>query len=128
MRASNLESTNEPEVLSDVVQALTSMNCDANFALVDRTRCAVREAALVIQEQRIQRRRNMGFALSAMICLLLVLGPAIWNSIDDLFEGEFADLPSQVAVFLLMLASAILAALIAFWKEQRDVLHQRRGF
>lgn len=128
MRASNLDSANESAVLADVVQALTSMNCDASSALVERTRCAVREAALVIQEQRIQRRRNMGFALSTMVCLLLLLGPAIWNSVDDLFGGEFADLPSQVAVLLLMLAAAVLAALVAFWKEQRDVLHQRRGF
>jgi hypothetical protein len=128
MRASNLDSTNESAVLLDVVQALSSMNCDASIALVERTRCAVREAALNIQEQRIQRRRNMGFALSTLLCLLVLLGPAIWNSIDDLFGGELGDLPSEMAVFLLMLAAAMLAALVAFWKEQRDVQHQRRGF
>jgi hypothetical protein len=128
MRASNLESTNEPEVLSDVVHALTGMNSDANLALVERTRCAVRQAALTIQEQRVQQRRNMGFALAVFVSLLVLLGPAIWNSIDDFVGGELGDLPSQMAAFLLMLAAAMLAALVAFWKEQRDVQHQRRGF
>ena len=131
MRAPNQGSATESAVLSDVVQTLTNMNCDANLALVERTRCAVRETAIIMRERRIQRRRNMGFALSALVCLLILLGPAIWNSVDDLddlFGGDLASLPSQVALFLLMLASAMLAALVAFWKEQRDVHHQRRGF
>jgi hypothetical protein len=131
MRAPNQGSASESEVLSDVVQTLTNMNCDANLALVERTRCAVRETALAMHEKRLQMRRNMGFALAALICLLILLGPAIWNSIDDLedlFGEDLGSLPSQVALFLLMLASAILAALVAFWKEQRDVHHQRRGF
>jgi hypothetical protein len=128
MRASNLDSTNQSAVSSDVIQALTSMNSDASLALVERTRCAVRQAALTIQEQRVQQRRNIGFALAVFVSLLVLLGPAIWNSIDDLFGGELGDLPSEMAVFLLMLAAAMLAALVAFWKEQRDVQHQRRGF
>jgi hypothetical protein len=129
MRAPNPEATNESAVLAETVKVLTNMNCDASLAVVERTRCAVREAALLIQEQRIQRRRNFGFALAVMVCLLLLLGPAIWNSVDDLFGGEedLGGLPSQMAVFLLMLAPAMLAALVAFWKEQRDVYHQRRG-
>jgi hypothetical protein len=121
---------NETKPASDVVQALMSMNCDANLALVARTRFAVREAAILIQEQRIQRRRNVGFALAAVVVLLVLLGPAIWNSVDDLFDAEIigGDLPSQMALLLLFLAPAMLAALVAAWNNQRDVHHQRRGF
>jgi hypothetical protein len=121
---------NETTPASDVVQALMSMNCDANLALVARTRFAVREAAILIQEQRIQRRRNVGFALAAVVVLLVLLGPAIWNSVDDLFDAEIigGDLPSQMALLLLFLAPAMLAALVAAWNNQRDVHHQRRGF
>ena len=129
MKTRGLDPTDESAVLAQTVYALTSMNCDASLDLVQRTRCAVREAALNIREQRIRQRRNFGFALAALVCLLLLLGPAIWDSIDDLFGGDDPfGLPSQVAVFLLMLASAMLAALVAFWKEQRDVQHDRRGF
>jgi hypothetical protein len=126
MRAPNLDSANEHAMRSDAVRALTNMNCDASRALVERTRCAVREAALVMQEQRRQQRRNVGFVLVALLSMLILLGPALWNSIDDLFGGDLGGLPGQVELFLLMLGSAMLAALVAFWKEQRDLQHQRR--
>ena len=66
----------------------------------------------------------MGFAI-----LLLLLAPAMWNGLEDLLAGEhILDLPALVTCLILMLFTATFAALIAVWKGQRDVEHDRGGF
>ncbi|HEV2274814.1 MAG TPA: hypothetical protein VGR96_11650 [Acidobacteriaceae bacterium] len=108
-----------PVVREDVVKALANLNCDASLVRVQRTRCSLREAALGLQEQRLRRRRNIGLALAAFFCLLVLLAPAVWNSAEDLMGGEHLnDFPLQIAFFLLMLFPAMLAALVAVWKER----------
>jgi hypothetical protein len=115
----------EESVRADVVEALANLNSDTSIARVQRTRRAMRAAALEMVERRRRQRRALGFALLAFLSILLFLGPAIWNSVEDLLMGEhFADLAGQVTMSLVLLFPAVLAALIASWKGQR--LHDRR--
>ena len=59
--------------------------------------------------------------------MLVLLAPAIWNGLEDLLAGEHLfDLPALVTFLILMLFSAMLAALIAVWKGQARVEHDRR--
>ncbi len=62
--------------------------------------------------------------------MLVLLAPAIWNGLEDLLgEEHLFDLPTPWSPFSsLMLFPAMLAALIAVWKGQQDVEHDRGGF
>jgi hypothetical protein len=111
---------------ADVVSALLSPNCDASLALVRRTRYAVRDTFIGLEERRIRQRRNIGLALLALFTVLILLTPEIWNSVEDLLAGEhLADLSCQFAFMLLMLAPAMLAALAAVWKEHLSIRRER---
>lgn len=120
------EEARGPEsIRADVVEALVNLNSDTSIARVQRTRRVMRAAALEMVERRLRQRRALGLALLAFLTMLLVLGPAIWDSVEDLVMGEhFADLTPQVTMLLVILFPAVLAALIASWKGDR--LHDRR--
>jgi hypothetical protein len=107
-------------VRAAAIEALVNLNSDACAARVQRTRRAMRAAALEMRERRIRQRRTLGFAILALLVMLLLLGPTLWNGIDALVMGEhFADLSAQVTMLLLILFPAMLAALIASWKGNR---------
>jgi hypothetical protein len=115
--------------LADVVRSIPWLDCDANRALTQKTRRAVRDAVISTQEKRTVQRRNLGFAVLGFVFMLILLGPAVWNGVEDLLEEErFFDLPMQLGFLIAMLLLAMLAALIAVWKGQRHVDHDRRGF
>jgi hypothetical protein len=115
--------------LADVVRSIPWLDCDANRALTQKTRRAVRDAVISTQEKRTVQRRNLGFAVLGFVFMLILLGPAVWNGVEDLLEEErFFDLPMQLGFLIAMLLLAMLAALIAVWKGQRPVHHDRRGF
>ena len=76
-----------------------------------------------------RQRRSLGLAIIGFVFLLVVLGPALWIGMEDLLAGErLFDLPTLLAFCALMLLLGMLAALIAVWKGQRDVEHDRGGF
>lgn len=102
---------------------------DATLRVAMKTRRAVRDAVITNEEGRVRQRRNLAMAIGGFVFLLVVLAPAIWNSMEDLLAGEhLLDLPTVLAVFSLMVLPAMLAALIAVWKGQRDLDHDRGGF
>ncbi len=106
-----------------------NLDHDANLRLAMKTRRAVRDAIISGQEDRMRERRNLGMAILSFLALLILLAPPLWNGLEDLLAGEHIfDLPALLAVFILMLLPAILAALIAVWKGQRDLDHDRGGF
>ena len=118
----------EALIRADAVEAIANLNCDTNLARIQRTRRAMRDVAIGLQEQRARQRRNMGFALAALLCILVLLAPGIWNGAEDVMGGEhFTDFPLQTALFLLMLFPAMLAALIAVWREHRMMNYDERG-
>lgn len=102
---------------------------DADRKLVQKTRRAVRDAVISSQEHRMRQRRNLGLALLGFVALLVLLGPPLWIGLEDLLSGEHIfDLSTLLALFILTLLPAMLAALIAVWKGQRDLEHDRGGF
>jgi hypothetical protein len=114
--------------LADAVRSIPWQDCDANRVLTQKTRRAVRDAVISTQEKRTLQRRNLGFAILGFVFMLVLLGPAIWNGMEDLLEEEHLfDLPTQLGLLIAMLLLAMLAALIAVWKGQRHVQHDRGG-
>jgi cytochrome bd-type quinol oxidase subunit 2 len=104
----------------ELIQALTGMSADASLAVAQRTRRAVRDTAFQIREDRQRRRRNKGIALLVAAGFLMLLTPALWSGIDEIFAGEhISDLPTMVTLTALTLFSAVLAALLASWKKQQ---------
>ncbi len=113
---------------TEAARALAWQDCDANLRVAQKTRVAVRDAVISTAEQRVRHRRNLGIAMFAFVLLLVLLAPAIWNGLEDIFAGEHIfDLAAVMAFSALMLFSAMLATLIAVWKGQRDVEHDRGG-
>jgi hypothetical protein len=114
---------------SDVVRAASLLDADANRLVTQKTRRAVRDAVISTQEERTRHRRNLGLAILGFVSMLLLLGPAIWTGVEELLgEEPLFDLPTQITFLIAMLFLAMLAALIAVWKEQHHVQHDRRGF
>jgi uncharacterized membrane protein YozB (DUF420 family) len=112
----------------DAVRSIAWLDCDANLKVALKTRRAVRDAVISTRERRTRHLRITGVALVGFLFLLVMLAPAIWNGLEDLLAGEhISDLPTMVAVLTVMLLSAMLAALIAVWKGQQDVEHDRGG-
>jgi hypothetical protein len=115
--------------LADAARSIASQDCNADRLLTQKTRRAVRDAVITTQEKRVQQRRNVGFAILSFVCMLVLLGPAIWSGVEELLgEERLFDMPTQVAFLIMMLFLGMLAALIALWKGQHHVQHDRRGF
>ena len=114
---------------SDAARSIAWPDCDANLRLSQKTRRAVRDAVITTQEKRTRQRRNAGFAILGFVCMLVLLGPAIWNGMEDVLleEEHLFDMPTQLALLIAMLLLGMLAALIAVWKGQRHVYHDRGG-
>jgi hypothetical protein len=114
---------------NDVILAASMLDGDATRLVTQKTRRAVRDAVITTQEKRIRHRRNLGLAILGFVSMLLLLGPAIWTGVEELLgEEPLFDLPTQITFLIAMLFLAMLAALIAVWKEQHHVQHDRRGF
>ena len=88
----------------------------------------MRDAVISTQEKRVRQRRNLGFAILGFVSMLVLLGPAIWNGMEELLDRgtSLRYAHADCAFSSLMLFLAMLAALIAVWKGQRSVEHDRR--
>jgi len=114
---------------SDVVRSASFLDVDANRLVTQKTRRAVRDAVISTQEKRTRQRRNLGLAILSFVFMLVLLGPAVWTGVEELLgEEPLFDVPTQITFLIAMLFLAMLAALIAVWKGQHNVQHDRRGF
>jgi cytochrome bd-type quinol oxidase subunit 2 len=104
-----------------LIEALSGLDAQANFALVQRTRHSVMAAAHQMRAAQTRHRRQMGIALLAFLGLALLLTPAVWMVADDLFNnGEhFQDAPAMTMSLVATLFSAIFAALIVHLRSRR---------
>jgi hypothetical protein len=110
----------QPAADPELIQALTGMDANASLAVAHRTRRVVREAAFQIRDDRQRRRRNKGVALLIAAGFITLLTPALWSGIDEIFAGEhLSDLPPMVTLTALTLFSAVIAALLASWKNHQ---------
>jgi hypothetical protein len=97
--------------------------------VAQKTRRAVRDAVISTQEIRTRQRRNLGLAILGFVLMLVLLAPAIWNGMEDLLgEERLFDMPTQIAFLIAMLLLTSLATLIAAWRGQRNLDHDRGGF
>ena len=118
-----------PEKIRGLMRYASLMDGDANRLVTQKTRRAVRDAVISTQEQRSRHRRNLGLAILSFVAMLVLLGPAVWTGVEELLgEEPLFDLPTQITFLIGMLFLAMLAALIAVWKGQHNVQHDRRGF
>ena len=118
-----------PAADPELIQALTGLDASASLAVAQRTRRAVREAGINLREDQKRRRRNRGVALLIAVGFLTLLTPALWSGVDDIFAGEhLSDLPAMVTLTALTLFSAIVAALLASWKNHQPLRYGRRNF
>jgi hypothetical protein len=114
---------------ADAARSIAWPDCEANLVLAQKTRRAVRDAVISTQEQRTRQRRNLGFVILGFVSMLVLLGPAVWNGVEELLgEEPFFDMSTQIAFLITLLFLAMLAALIAVWKGKHNVQHDRRGF
>lgn len=114
---------------NDVARAASLFDGDTARLITQKTRRAVRDAVISTQEKRRRHRRSLGLAILGFVSMLVLLGPAMWNGLEELRgEEPLFDLPSQITFLIAMLFLAMMAALIAVWKEQHRVQHDRRGF
>ena len=119
----------EPAQNPELIDALAGFDASASLAIAHRTRRAVRDAASNLREDRLRRRRNKGLALLAALGFLMLLTPALWSEIDELFAGEhLSDLPTMVSLFAMTLFSAVVAALIAGWRNHLPARTGKRNF
>lgn len=114
------------ESRAELVQALAGLKYEADLVLSQKTRRAVRNAAIGMAERRSHQRRTIGFAVAAVLTLAVLLAPGIWNTVQAVNGGErFGDMPTEFMVLFMMLLPAVFAALFAVWKRQRDGHHDR---
>ena len=117
-----------PEKIPGLMRSGFLMDGDANRRVAQRTRRAVRDAVISTQEKRSRQRRSLGLAILSFVFMLVLLGPAVWNGVEELLgEEPLFDLPTQITFLIGILFLAMLAALIAVWTGQHNVRHDRRG-
>ena len=77
---------------------------------------------LSAREQKTEKRRKRAIAVMASLAVLMLLSPAIWSSMDTLIAEDHSRRPGpQVTLLFLFLFPALLAALIAGWRNRMDV-------
>jgi hypothetical protein len=118
-----------PPVDPELIKVLTGFDASRGLAVAQRTRRSVRDAAANLRDEAQRRRRNKGFALLLVMGFLMLLTPALWSGVDEIFAGEhLSDLPTMVTLLALTLFSAVVAALIASWKGHQPLRYGRRNF
>jgi hypothetical protein len=117
------------KIPGDVMGSAPFLDGEATRRLAQKTRRAVRDAVISTQEKRSRQRRNLGLVIFSFVSMLVLLGPAVWTGVDELLgEEPLFDVPTQITFLIGMLLLAMLAALIAVWKGQHNLQHDRRGF
>ena len=110
------------EVPEALLRAVAGRDANAQLPMVTRTRRAIRIANESRREEGERGRHHIGVTLFVFGAIFLVLAPAMWGSMDDLFGGEhFGDLPTQVMLLCTFLMLAVVGALaVALWRNQAN--------
>lgn len=120
-RPQNATPQSQADGAGALVRAVSGRDVYAQQPMVERARRAVRIADQSRREQGRCGRRSIGIALFVLGTAFIMLGPALWASIDELIGGEhFMDLWAQIVLFSTMLLLAIVAALAAGWRTRSN--------
>lgn len=123
-----MDSPPDPVLDPQLLDALRGLNTDASMVMVQRTRRAVRDAALSAMQVRRTRRRNAGIATVAALAFMVLLSPALWSVVDELVRGEYiSDLTPMVTLLIALVLSGVLAALVASGKNLQSFRQGRRN-
>jgi hypothetical protein len=118
-RSSGSRDEANSKLSQDLLGAVTGYDTGAPLPVVARTRRAIRVADESRREQGERDRRTFGISLFAGGALFVLLAPVLWDSVDDLINGEhFGDLPTQVALLSSLLMMSIVAALAVLWRSR----------
>jgi hypothetical protein len=114
--------TPKEEVPEALLRAVAGRDANAQLPMVTRTRRAIRIANESRREEGERGRHHIGVTLFAFGAIFLVLAPAMWGSLDDLFGGEhFGDLPTQIMLLCTFLMLAVVGALaVVLWRNQAN--------
>ena len=114
--------TPKDEAPEALLRAVAGRDANAQLPMVTRTRRAIRIANESRREEGERGRHHIGVTLFVFGAIFLVLAPAMWGSLDDLFGGEhFGDLPTQVMLLCTFLMLAVVGALaVALWRNQAN--------
>jgi hypothetical protein len=114
--------TPKEEVPEALLRAVAGRDANAQLPMVARTRRAIRIANESRREEDERGRHHIGVTLFVFGAIFLVLAPAMWGSLDDLFGGEhFGDLPTQVMLLCTFLMLAVVGALaVVLWRNQAN--------
>ena len=93
----------------ELLEALDALNSQRSLAVVERTRCNVRETARRMQAGRAQCRKRLGVGLLVMGFLLLLATPVLWSLSDATFGGDVMTGASiaMVTIFVMLLSMAM---------------------
>lgn len=118
------QSTPDP----NLVRSLAGLSADEERSTAQTARRRVAGKMLSVLEQKMITRRKRAIATMISVGVLVLLTPVIWSSVDSFVEeGHFGDLGSQVTFFIVILFPALLAALIAAWRNGLDDRHGKRN-
>ena len=110
-----------------LLQSLAGKNASAELRTAQTARRRVVGKLLSAKEQKAQKRHTLAIAIMLSLGVLVLLSPAIWDGVEDLIaDGHFGDMGSQVSLLFLIFFPALLAALIAGWRNGQEVRLGRR--
>lgn len=118
------EHTSDPML----IQALAGLNANDGLRSAQTARRRVAGKILSVRGNREKTRHNRAIAIMASLGILVLLSPAIWQSLEDcITDGHLGGLVSQVTLLVLLLFTALIAALIAGWRNGQEVRHAKRN-
>lgn len=113
---------------SSLVSILSGTNANIACSIAARTRRSVRSNLATMNEQKKTQRRNTTWVIAAVVAVLLVITPTIWNAFDEfLGEERLGDINSQLTLWATIMIPAAIAALFAGWKNGRLIHAKKRN-
>ena len=110
-----------------LIQTLAGLNASDGLRSAQTARRRVAGKIICVRQQKEKTRRNRATAIMASLGILVLLSPAIWQSVENcIVDGHFGDMGSQVTLLILLLFTALMAALIAGWRNGQEVRHAKR--
>jgi uncharacterized membrane protein len=103
---------------ADLICSLAGTNASSELRLAYKTRRLVYCTISNISQRKIRSKRSLALAMAAVLAILVVLSPVIWNAVDHLIgEEHFGDIQTQMSLLLLFVVPALLAALLLLGKS-----------